>query len=298
MQVISIIIRTLNEGKYLDALLSAIKNQNLGFGEVQNLVEVVVVDSGSTDSTLHIATKHKARIVHINSDDFSFGRSLNLGCESARGEILVFVSGHCLPFNSYWLRDLCAPLISGVAEFVYGRQVAGETTKFSESRIFSKYFPGKSSIPQDGYYCNNANSATLKSVWGKYHFNESLTGLEDMEMAKRIFADNGRIGYVCEAAVFHLHDETWSQIRKRFEREAIALKEIMPEVHLNIFDVINYYFVSVYWDLMALKGIDFSIKLVKEILMYRFHQYLGAYIGNHEHRVLSSMQKKKYFYPK
>ena len=298
MQVISVIIRTLNEEKYLDALITLIKAQDLSFIDVQTLVEVVIVDSGSTDSTLHIAKKHKANIVHISSDDFSFGRSLNLGCKSAGGEIFVFISGHCLPLNSYWLRDLCAPLITGIAEFVYGRQVGGESTKFSESRIFSKYFPEESSIPQDGYYCNNANSATLKSVWSKYKFNESLTGLEDMEMAKRIFSNNERIGYISEAAVFHLHDESWSQIRKRFEREAIALKEIMPEVHLNIFNLINYYVVSVYWDMVALKKIGFSLKLFKEVLMYRFNQYLGAYLGNHEHRILSSLQKKKYFYPK
>jgi glycosyltransferase involved in cell wall biosynthesis len=298
MQIISIIIRTLNEEKHLNDLLTSIKNQDLSFTEVQTLVEVVIVDSGSNDSTLDIAQKHKANIVHISSDDFSFGRSLNLGCKSARGEILVFISGHCLPLNSYWLRGLCTPLISGIAEFVYGRQVGGESTKFSESRIFSKYFPEKSSIPQDGYYCNNANSATLKSVWSKHKFNESLTGLEDMEMAKRIFYNNERIGYISEAAVFHLHDESWSQIRKRFEREAIALKEIMPEVHLNVFDLINYYVASVYWDLRALKKIGFSVRPVIGVLMYRFNQYLGAYLGNHEHRILSSLQKKKYFYPK
>lgn len=298
MLIISVIVRTLNEEKHLDNLLTLIKAQDLTFKKSSVVVEIVVVDSGSTDSTLSIASKHKAKIVHIDTNDFSFGRSLNLGCKSANGEILVFISGHCLPVSSHWLSDLCIPLINDAAEFVYGRQIGGEETKFSESRIFEKYFPCKSKIPQDGYYCNNANSAILKSVWARYHFNELLTGLEDMEMAKRIYTDRGRIGYISDATVFHLHDETWTQVRRRYEREAIALKEIMPAVHLNFIDLINYYLSSVYFDLLALGDRGRSLKNIKEIFIYRFQQYVGAYIGNHKHCVLSAKQKKKYFYPK
>ena len=47
---VSIIIRTLNEERYLRELLLSIKNQDF-----PNEVEVVVVDSGSTDSTIEIA---------------------------------------------------------------------------------------------------------------------------------------------------------------------------------------------------------------------------------------------------
>ena len=47
----SIIIRTYNESKHLGALLSAINNQAVD----KDSFEVVIVDSGSTDSTLEIA---------------------------------------------------------------------------------------------------------------------------------------------------------------------------------------------------------------------------------------------------
>ena len=73
--LVSIIIRTLNEDKHLDELLSAIDMQEKnGF-----LYEVVIVDSGSTDKTLDIAKKYKARVTHINKQDFTFGKSLNIG---------------------------------------------------------------------------------------------------------------------------------------------------------------------------------------------------------------------------
>ena len=82
---ISIVIRTLNEAMYLDHLLSAIAVQKIaGLGH-----EVILIDSGSTDDTLSIAENHGRRILHIARDEFSFGRSLNMGCEAANGEILV-----------------------------------------------------------------------------------------------------------------------------------------------------------------------------------------------------------------
>ncbi|MEL0243843.1 MAG: glycosyltransferase, partial [Gammaproteobacteria bacterium] len=135
--LVSIIIRTLNEDKYLDELLSAIDAQEKnGF-----LCEVIIVDSGSTDRTLEIAYKHNAKLTYINKKDFSFGRSLNIGCEFADGEHLVFVSGHCIPVNKDWLQNLVNPLIKNQSDYVYGRQIGRDTTKFSETQVFEKYFP-------------------------------------------------------------------------------------------------------------------------------------------------------------
>lgn len=80
----SIVIRTLNEGRYLDEVLKAIVSQNYP----APCREVVVVDSGSTDETLAIVERHGCKIVHIRREDFSFGRSLNVGCDAARGSFL------------------------------------------------------------------------------------------------------------------------------------------------------------------------------------------------------------------
>src|SRR5690606_41754809 len=39
-------------------------------------------------------------------------------------------------------------------------------------------------FPQDGFFCNNANSAISREAWERYRFDESVTGLEDMELAR------------------------------------------------------------------------------------------------------------------
>ncbi|MFN6004223.1 MAG: glycosyltransferase family 2 protein, partial [Dolichospermum sp.] len=103
----SIIIRTYNEQRYLEKLLEEIQNQVVD----DLLYEVIIVDSGSTDKTLEIANKFNSKILNIKKSEFSFGRSLNIGCAAATGDYLIFISGHCVPVNEYWLMSLINPLI-------------------------------------------------------------------------------------------------------------------------------------------------------------------------------------------
>ncbi len=290
---VSVVVRTLNEARYLEELLQGIATQ------VTNSLdcEVVLVDSGSTDQTLSIAEKYGCRILHISREQFSFGRSLNMGCEESSGDILVITSGHCVPASTEWLQNLCQPLIKGVAQYSYGRQLGGPQSHFSECRVFDKYFPADSLIPQVGFYCNNANAALLKSSWERYRFNEELTGLEDMHLAKRLVRDGGRVAYVAEAPVYHYHSESWAQVRRRFKREAIALQQIMPNIHVGLLDTLRYTLRSILGDAVHARRQGLLRKALHGIVRYRYNQYLGSYSGNHEHRQLSRAQKDEYFYP-
>jgi len=291
---VSVIIRTYNESKHLGELLIAIQKQDAPGIDT----EIILVDSGSTDNTIHIAASFGSKIIHINKDEFSFGRSLNIGCEAATGTVLIFISGHCIPVNDRWLYELITPINEGKVVWIYGRQLGIEQTRFSEQQIFNKYYPAVSNIPQDGFFCNNANAALLKTVWQQYRFDEELTGLEDMGLAKKIVTTGMQLGYTAGAGVFHIHDESWQKIRNRFEREAIALQKIMPEVHISFFDFTRYFVSSVFLDCgKALKQRMFFRK-VREIILYRLAQYWGSYQGNHSHRKLSRKRKERYFYPR
>lgn len=290
---ISVIIRTLNEAVHLGALLQSISEQ-----KTDNLsIEVVLIDSGSTDGTVEIAEQYDCKIHHITREEFSFGRSLNLGCEVAQGDILVITSGHCVPCDETWIQNLCEPILDGKADYTYGRQFGGPESQFSECQIFSKYFPETSQIPQQGYFCNNANSAISHKAWEQYRFDEELTGLEDMELAKRLVTDGGKVAYVAEAGVYHYHDETWAQIKRRFEREAIALQQIMPHIHMQYHDVLRYVTTSILKDWRSAWKQKHWLKNFLKITRYRYSQYLGSFKGNHDHRKLSHKEKEKYFFP-
>ncbi|MCF3638478.1 glycosyltransferase [Rhizobium sp. TRM95111] len=290
---ISIVIRTLNEARHLDDLLLMIARQKTEGHEV----ETVLVDSGSTDGTVAIAQRRGCKITHILKSEFSFGRSLNRGCAVSSGDILVFISGHCVPVDDNWLQALCQPVLDGEVAYTYGRQIGDDDSNYSERRIFAKYFPAVSAVPQEGFFCNNANSALLRRVWEDNPFDEGLTGLEDMDLAKRLVAAGHRVGYVAEAPVFHHHQESWAQVRRRFEREALALRSIMPEVHLSRLDVLRYLVTSVLDDWRSATRNRISSTSRGDMLRYRWNQFTGSYKGNHEHRRLSQHAKERFFYP-
>jgi len=293
--LISIIIRTYNEEKHLHELLEQIKAQQVSDFDV----EVVLVDSGSIDNTLVIAEKHSVNIVHIDKKDFTFGRSLNIGCEAASGEYLVFVSGHCIPCDRNWLHNLVLPLMQGRFAYTYGRQVGQQDSKFSEKQLFKKYFPSSGqNISRQNIFCNNANAALSKKVWSDYLFDEKLTGLEDMALAKSIVADGHKVGYVANSSVYHIHEESWHQVRSRYEREAIALQNIMPEVQVSFADFIRYYTSSLLFDFGSAIQEKVFLKFFGQIVLFRLMQYWGTYRGNHDHRKMSEELKEEYFYPK
>lgn len=290
---VSIVIRTLNEAKHLDELLTTISRQvtrGLSY-------EVIVVDSGSSDATTEIAERHGCRLLHIAREEFSFGRSLNIGCEAAQGDLLVIVSGHCVPIDQHWLQQLCQPLVDDLAAYSYGRQLGGERSHFSEKRILAKYYPKQVGHGQNEYFCNNANAALRYEDWEKLRFDEEVTGLEDMALAKRLVTNGRRVKYVPEAIVYHYHEENWAQVMRRYEREAVALRHIMPQIHVSLIDVTRYIVSSVYKDWMSAIGERVWRRHALDILRYRWYQYRGVYKGNNLHRLLSHEEKDKYFFP-
>lgn len=289
----SVVIRTLNEARHLGDLLVAISRQVTEGLEV----ETVLVDSGSTDGTVEIALAQGARVTTIKKREFSFGRSLNLGCGFATGDILVLISGHCVPVDAHWLQRLCQPLRDGRVAYSYGRQIGDDDSNYSERRIFAKYYPETSSIPQVGFFCNNANSALLRAVWEQNRFDEDLTGLEDMDLSRRLVAQGLQIGYVADAAVFHHHQESWAQVRRRFEREALALRSIMPEIQLAPIDVLRFLVASTWGDWRSARRNGIRSTSRMDMLRYRWNQYYGSYKGNHEHKRLSRQAKERFFYP-
>src|SRR4030042_1262275 len=100
----SVVIRAFNEEEHIGRLLSGILEQTV------RPVDVLLVDSGSTDATLAIAARFPVRVLSIRPEAFSFGRSLNIGCQAARGEIIVIASAHVYPLYPDWLEQLVAPV--------------------------------------------------------------------------------------------------------------------------------------------------------------------------------------------
>jgi len=287
----SIIIRCYNEEKYIGRLLHGITHQS-----VKDL-EILLIDSGSTDSTLSIASKYATKIIYISPEHFSFGRALNIGCEKAKGRYYLFISAHCYPVYDDWLEQIIKPFSNQNVALVYGKQRGTITTKFSEEQIFEKWFPNKSNYKQNYPFCNNANAAIRADLWKTYKFNELLTGLEDIDWAFHQIKSGYTIAYNAGALIIHQHEESWSSIRNRYFREGIAMKNIFPHQKFSVLSFFQLFFVNVLSDTISALKKNSIRKNLAGIIKFRFFQFWGTYRGFATNKPLTHLLKRRIYYP-
>lgn len=288
----SIVIRAYNEEKYIGRLLEGIKHQTLSD------VEVILVDSGSTDSTVEIAESYGARIVHIPSAEFTFGRSLNLGIQAASGEFIVIVSAHVYPVYPDWLASLLHPFDDKTIALTYGKQRGPESAKFSEQQILHQWFPDAGRMHQETAFCNNANAAIRRSLWETHPYDETLTGLEDLAWAKWAKEQGYHISYISEAEIIHVHNETPRGVYNRYRREAMAFKKIHPESHFSIYDFLRLTVSNISSDLWHAARQDVLWKNLGSIVWFRFMQFYGTLIGHRETSLVTPQLRETFYYPR
>jgi rhamnosyltransferase len=290
--MLSIIIRCRNEAKHIGKLLKGIMAQTI------HDVEIIVVDSGSTDETLAIVAQFPVKIIHIRPQDFSFGYALNVGCRSAKGDILLFASAHVYPLYKDWLEKIVQPFDNEGVALVYGKQQGNEVTKFSEHQVFAKWFPAAATNNQLHPFCNNANCAVRRSVWETQPYNETLTGLEDLDWAKKAQANGWKIAYCADATIVHVHEETWKSIYNRYRREAIALRLIMIHEKFNFFNFIQLLTKNILNDCQQALHEGIFFKKCLEIVLFRWMQFYGTYRGFKESYLLDNHIRERFYYPK
>jgi rhamnosyltransferase len=304
----SIVIRAYNEEKNIGRLLTGI------FQQTVKDIQVILVDSGSIDATVQIASGFPVEIVHIKPEEFSFGYSLNQGIEQCRAEKVVFASAHVYPVYPDWLEKILQPLNNTQVALTYGKQRGMETTKFSEHVIFQQWFPDHSVKRQDYPFCNNANAAIRRELWEQHPYDENIPALEDLAWANWAQKQGYQIAYVSEAEVIHVHNETWPGVFNRYRREGMAFKRIYPLEHFGLRDMVRLFVVNSVNDMRQIgsplfnvssssigskDGLSTRVHRVYEIIRFRWAQFRGTYLGYRQSsNQLTWKLKQTFYYPK
>lgn len=288
----SLVIRAYNESGHLPRLFEGIRQQTLPE------IEIVLVDSGSTDETVALARSFGAKVVHIAPQEFTFGRSLNLGIRASRGEVVIIASAHVYPVYPDWLERLVEPFHDGRVALTYGKQRGPDTARFSEKQIFHQWFPEVSQWPQPHPFCNNANAAIRRSLWEQHPYDETLTGLEDIAWAKWAQEQGYVVAYVAEAEVIHVHHETPRAVYNRYRREAMAFRRIYPEAHFSLYDFLRLVTANIVFDLIHAAREKVVGRQWISILWFRWMQFWGTYRGYRESAVLTPQLRQTFYYPR
>ena len=205
MRTIGIVIRTLNESALLGRCLETLQRQKGDFE-----LDILVVDSGSTDGTLEIAERNGARIFELESSEFDYSKALNVGIERVAGETIVSLSAHAIPLDDEWIERMTSPFEDDRVAGVAGRQIPWPDAPWHEVQRLQRHFGDTPRVyaesgPDDVVF-SNAASSILRHVWEREPF--TLPAVEDLEWARRVVSAGWTIVYQPEAAVYHSHAES------------------------------------------------------------------------------------------
>ncbi|HJN56783.1 MAG: glycosyltransferase [Candidatus Woesearchaeota archaeon] len=172
--MLSIIIPTLNEEKYLLGLLNSLKKQTyMDF-------EVIIADNNSKDRTKQIAKKHGCKIVKGGLP----GTARNNGAKKSKGDILLFIDSDCIIKKNFLEKSLSQ--INKKSTDIAGCMIKPINGKISDNLAFWIY---NFWIYFTQFYYANASGHGIfirKKLHDKINgFNESIRLSEDMDYCKR-----------------------------------------------------------------------------------------------------------------
>jgi glycosyltransferase involved in cell wall biosynthesis len=229
MATATVAIPVLNGGPLLQSVLDAVAAQ-----QVDRPVDVVIIDSGSTDGSPDRARRHGARVEEIASDEFSHGGTRNALMELATGDHVAFLTQDSVPASPHWLQALLTgfTLADDVA-LVFGPQLpradASPMVRRELLELFARFGgesvqrgPGETGPAQ---FFSSANGAVARWGWERVPF-RAVAYAEDMVLAREMLAAGLAKAYVPDAAVIHSHDLPPVQAFRRYFADFRALAEV------------------------------------------------------------------------
>ncbi len=222
----SVIVRARNMAPTIEATLRSLREQTVE-------AELVLVDSGSTDSTLEISRAYCDKILSIAPVDFTYGRALNMGAAEASGEICFALSAHRVAPGPHWLQSALEAY-----EDERVAATAGETHGPDGSLLAG---PTPFCLPMPALAANldwglsNTASSWRRSVWEREPFNEGLDACEDKEWMWRVLAAGRSI--VADPRLHVLGDHRrragWASLYRRVYLERRTLAELVDITPLS-----------------------------------------------------------------
>jgi len=216
--MISIVIRSKNDAELIGATISAVHGQ-----DVEDSVELIHIDSGSTDGTVDlIRAAQPQKLIEIKAEEYVPGLVLNRGMREASGEWVVFLNSDCQPVDRQWLRELLAKRNAGIGA-IFGRQEPRPGCQAVYAHDYERCFGDARESSEWEHFFSMANSAVNRAAWEQQPFREDLQYSEDNEWSRRLLKHGWGVAYAENARVMHSHNYTLRQAFRRCYGEVFAL---------------------------------------------------------------------------
>jgi glycosyltransferase involved in cell wall biosynthesis len=239
---VSVVIPTYNAGSELRPLLRKLLAQ-----KGLKSIEVVIVDSGSTDGTAELSAQLGCKLLKITQSEFSHSYSRNVGADASSGELLVFMVQDAYPIGEYWLFGLARCLfrpqlkgaqLSAVSCAEYPRT---DSELFYDSLLKVHYdFIGCSDRDRVGYFRSDDHvdlrrqgqlsdiaCAIPRQLFNKYRYVGQYG--EDLTLGIRLIRDGYLIGMLSSIRVTHSHRRESAYYLRRAFVDMVFLSDMFPD---------------------------------------------------------------------
>ena len=169
------IVRVKNEASTIGATLRSLRAQTVP-------VEILVIDSGSTDGTVDVARPLCDRLIEIPPERFTYGYTLNLGAQEAGAPVHIALSAHCVAHRRDWVQRTLAHYARADVAGTNGVQTYSDGTEVTET--FFQTAPHARRDPYWGF--SNHASSWRATAWEAHPFDETLDYAEDREWSWRV----------------------------------------------------------------------------------------------------------------
>ncbi|WP_166671289.1 glycosyltransferase family 2 protein [Cryobacterium psychrophilum] len=238
--LVTVAILTYNGEVYLEQILREVSAQ-----DVAGDIEVLVIDSGSTDSTLDIVGRFpNVKLHEIPNSEFGHGKTRNLAAQLGTGEYIAFLTHDAIPVSREWLRELLAPFeFDESIVAVMGKQIPRRgcfpLLKYEINGVFAGFGPdfGTSIFYKDQFvqsegvlnaisFYSDVNSAARRDFLVNTLPYRDVRYAEDQLFGKDLIEAGYKKAYAGRAAVEHSNDLTRDEYRRRIFDETVGLRQI------------------------------------------------------------------------
>lgn len=239
---ITVFIPTFNGEKYLSECIESILSQKLPEGYE---LELLVIDSGSTDGTLGILEKYSEHLTldQIPNHEFSHGGTRSKAAHMAKGDYILFLTQDATPANDRWIASMIEPFfMSPKVGCVFGRQIPRQNAAVTIKREVATVFAGlgaRDSIvihrsksladnidtnPINTFFSDVNSAARRDLLTGPVPF-RSVNYAEDQSLAEDMQEKGYVKAYAPQGEVWHSNEYTPKQYFHRKFDEYIGLQE-------------------------------------------------------------------------
>lgn len=273
-------------GDHFEENVSAVRKQDFEYE-----IELIAIDSGSTDGTVEFLKKQNDIALHeISNSEFGHGKTRQLGARLSQGDYIVFLTQDATPRDENWLSELVNKIESdegvvAVSSRILPRRNAMIIRKYN---VLSEWCAENEEFvidgPNNSYKLHDISTIYRRDFLDRYGFDDVEFG-EDVLIAKKALQNGFKIAFCATSTVFHSHSYNIVSVYRRNVIDGMFNRKHLQKITIRSW---SHILKKTYFDTKSdvRKLVDERISFWEKVMnavyspVIHFFENLGQYKGN------------------